>query len=85
MNNPRTAAASSRKLDVLERLLCRPSGAALGELVRATGWKAHSIRAALSKKKARVWKDRLVSERRGSITYYRLVEASPTSNEGDCQ
>jgi hypothetical protein len=70
-------ASADKKIDLLEQLLRRSSGAALGELIRATGWKAPSVRAALSKKKAQIWKDSLVSERRGSVLYYRLVDACP--------
>jgi hypothetical protein len=67
-------ASADKKLDLLERLLRRSSGAALGELMRATGWKAHSVRAAISKKKAQTWKESLIAERRGTILYYRLVD-----------
>lgn len=36
------------KAGMVESLLGRPRGASLGELVAATGWQSHTIRAALS-------------------------------------
>jgi hypothetical protein len=78
-------ASADKKLDLLERLLRRSNGAALGELMRATGWKAHSVRAAISKKKAQTWKDSLIAERRGTILYYRLVDGHLTPDAEVCK
>ncbi|WP_367180446.1 DUF3489 domain-containing protein [uncultured Ruegeria sp.] len=36
------------KIDKVQALLRRPSGASLEELCKATGWQPHSVRAALS-------------------------------------
>lgn len=39
---------TSKKSDILLKLLKRPKGARLQDLQKATGWQAHSIRAALT-------------------------------------
>lgn len=36
------------KLDTLEKLLRRKQGASISEMMRATGWQAHSVRGALA-------------------------------------
>ena len=36
------------RLDALEQLLARDSGATIAELVEATGWQQHSVRGALA-------------------------------------
>ncbi len=36
------------KTDTIRRLIARPNGAKLTALCNATGWQAHSVRAALS-------------------------------------
>lgn len=36
------------KLDTLEKLLRRKQGASITEMMRATGWQAHSVRGALA-------------------------------------
>ena len=36
------------KIDLLISKLKRPSGATLAELVKATGWQAHSVRGAMA-------------------------------------
>ena len=41
-------ARKGTKLARMAELLSRPDGASLGELVHATGWRDHSVRAALS-------------------------------------
>lgn len=40
--------ARKTKLGTVLDLLCRPEGAGIAELRRATGWQAHSVRAALT-------------------------------------
>jgi hypothetical protein len=44
---PRHPRADS-KLGKILALLMRPAGASIGELIRVTGWREHSIRAAIS-------------------------------------
>ncbi|PPB81350.1 uncharacterized protein DUF3489 [Albidovulum inexpectatum] len=36
------------KIDTVRSMLARPAGASLAALCKATGWQAHSVRAALS-------------------------------------
>lgn len=42
------AATSSTKLSQLEKLLRRPEGATIAQLVSALDWQAHSVRGAIS-------------------------------------
>src|ERR1700732_3558552 len=42
-----TSARRSKKVAIIS-LLQRPDGAALGDLIAATGWQVHSVRAALT-------------------------------------
>jgi len=37
-----------RKREIVLALLCQPEGASTAELMAATGWQAHTVRAALS-------------------------------------
>lgn len=43
-----TAAARPSRLDQLQQLLVRESGASIAEMVEATGWQQHSIRGAMA-------------------------------------
>ena len=73
---PRTAsAAAPRNSDVMIRLLLRAKGATSAELIAATGWQPHSIRAFLSglRKKGRV----LVREARKNGEFSYRIEAAP--------
>ncbi len=51
----KAADARQTKADTILGLLQRPTGASIAELTKATGWKPHSVRAALTvlRKKAR--------------------------------
>lgn len=87
------SAAVPRNSDVMIRLLLRAKGATSAELMAATGWQAHSIRAFLSglRKKGRV----LVREARKNGEFSYRIEAAliartpvatapcPTSNSVD--
>ncbi|MFA5041622.1 MAG: DUF3489 domain-containing protein [Bdellovibrionales bacterium] len=45
---PEAKEPKETKLAVLVRLLSRPEGATLADLIEATGWQPHTVRAALS-------------------------------------
>lgn len=59
------------KATTVTKLLNRERGASIAELVKATGWKEHSVRAFLTgvRKKATLTKE----ERSDGITVYRLI------------
>ena len=69
------SAAVPRNSDVMIRLLLRAKGATSAELIAATGWQAHSIRAFLSglRKKGRV----LVREARKNGEFSCRIDAAP--------
>ena len=46
--NAANAAKPASKLDTLEKLLKRKSGATIVEMTKATGWQQHSVRGALA-------------------------------------
>ncbi len=63
------------KTDAVIRLLRRSSGATIAQLQKATGWKPHSIRAALTglrKKGHDVQRDKNSK----GVTVYRITKAS---------
>lgn len=68
----RTAAKINKTEQVLV-LLRRKKGASIVELMQATDWLAHTVRAALSglRKKGHV----IERSKRGEVTCYRMVEA----------
>ena len=59
------------KLDALVRLLQRPGGASLAEMVSATGWQVHSVRGALAgalrKRGHQISSQKIDTERRYAI------------------
>ncbi|MEX0305907.1 MAG: DUF3489 domain-containing protein [Ruegeria sp.] len=59
------------KIDKVQALLRRPSGASLEALCKATGWQPHSVRAALSglRKKGATIERRTSDKQNGSSTY----------------
>ena len=48
MTKQKTKTPRKTKAALVRELLERPGGAALDELCKATGWQAHTVRAALS-------------------------------------
>lgn len=61
------------KIDLLIVRLQRPTGASIEELVKVTGWQAHSVRGAMAgtlKKKGHI----VSSDKVDGIRRYRLVE-----------
>ena len=71
-SNPRSTAPS--KISIVVDMLRREEGATLAELVEATGWLAHTTRAALTglRKKGHA----LEKNKRGEVTCYRILEAA---------
>jgi hypothetical protein len=67
------APAREKKIDKVIALLRREDGATLAEMIEATGWLAHTTRAALTglRKKGHV----LEKSKRDDATCYRIVEA----------
>jgi hypothetical protein len=70
---PSPAPAREKKIDKVIALLRREDGATLAEMIEATGWLAHTTRAALTglRKKGHV----LEKSKRDDATCYRIVEA----------
>jgi biotin operon repressor len=63
------------KIDKVQALLRRPSGASLEALCKTTGWQSHSVRAALSglRKKGVTIERRASDKPDGSSTYHLTV------------
>lgn len=68
--------ARTTKPDIILRLINRKSGAALNQLQEATGWKPHSVRAALTglrKKGHEITHDK----NRKGVTIYSIADGEP--------
>jgi len=62
------------KSALLRKLLSRKSGANITALQEATGWQAHSVRAALSTlRKAGYAIDRMPAKKPGALPVYRIT------------
>lgn len=73
MSKSAKAPTRATKTAILRKLLSRKSGADLSALQSATGWQAHSVRAALSGlRKAGYIIDRTEPTKPGGSTVYRL-------------
>ena len=64
---------SSKKAAIVA-LLDRPNGAAISDLINATGWQQHSVRAALTGLR-KEGKELVRSKDADGVTYYRLAAA----------
>ena len=72
---PKRLARRITKKTTIEKLLARKSGATTAQLISATGWQAHSVRAALSRlRKTGVVVDR--TENKKGTTIYRTMARS---------
>ena len=74
IGNKATAAATPTKLDQLIALLKRPQGAAIADMIAATGWQQHSVRGALAgalKKRGHS----ITSEKQDGVRVYRIGSA----------
>ncbi len=62
------------KSTLVRKLLSRKSGADIATLQEATGWQAHSVRAALSTlRKADYAIDRMPAKKSGALPVYRIT------------
>ena len=64
------------KIAAITTLLRRPKGASIDDLMKATGWQAHSVRGAISaaiKKKLGL---KVMSEKTGAVRLYRIADKS---------
>ena len=76
-NSPQAKKASATKSAMVGKLLARPRGATVPEIMTATGWQNHSVRAfftGLRKKGLSLARE----ERTSGELAYRLVQAVPT-------
>jgi uncharacterized protein DUF3489 len=69
---PANRAEASGKLGKVVTLLRRPKGATLAELMKATGWQAHSVRGAISGAIKKKLKLAVLSEKSGDVRTYRI-------------
>jgi hypothetical protein len=77
--NPKPASKLGKILALLER----PQGAALGELVGATGWRRHSVRGAPSGAVQRRMGHKLVCDKVGAMGRYRMAPVAIESFRGE--
>lgn len=71
----KTTIKTPSKLDQLEALLVRKTGASIAEMIEATGWQQHSVRGAMAgalKKRGLT----VTSEKTGDVRRYRASRAS---------
>ncbi len=67
-----TVGARQTKQGAILNLLLRAEGASIDDLTSATGWQAHSVRAALTGFRKRGHKiDRIIE---GGASHYRIIE-----------
>ena len=69
---PLKSAVSSGKLGKVVALLKRPKGATIADLTKATGWRAHSVRGAISGAIKKKLKLTVLSEKAGDVRSYRI-------------
>ncbi|MGR3660329.1 MAG: DUF3489 domain-containing protein [Paracoccaceae bacterium] len=68
--------ARTTKTELIRRALSRKSGSSLSDLGTATGWQAHSIRAALSRfRKAGYVIERSVAKKSGTGPIYKITSS----------
>lgn len=72
--------ARSSKTELIRRALNRKSGSSLADLGTATGWQAHSIRAALSRfRKAGYVIERSGAKKGGTGPVYKIISSPEAS------
>jgi hypothetical protein len=73
VRSPATPARPSKKAAIVT-LLQQPNGAAISDLTAATGWQAHSVRAALTGLR-KEGKELVRAKDAAGVTHYRLAAA----------
>ena len=58
------------KGDKIHKLLCRKSGASITQLMKATGWQAHSVRAGLTRLRKSGHIIRRTRSKKGEAVYF---------------
>ena len=77
-SEPVTAAATMpSNVEVLARLLVRPQGATVPEMVEATGWQVHSVRGAMSGILKAKRKLAITSTKTDGVRTYRATPPEP--------
>jgi hypothetical protein len=71
--SPSAAPARQTKKGSILALLQRPEGAAMGELIEATGWQVHSVRAALTGLR-KEGKELVRDKNEAGVALYRIAE-----------
>ena len=69
-------AKPSSKLDTLEKLLKRDSGASIAEMTQATGWQQHSVRGAMAGSLKKKRGHAITSDKIDGTRRYRIEIAS---------
>ena len=73
--------AKESKLDMVVKLLRRPEGATVDDLVVATGWQKHTVRSCISHALAKKRGYQIVSEKpQGGKRVYKIAEAAPDNH-----
>ena len=73
--------AKESKLDLVVKLLRRPEGVTVDDLIVATGWQKHTVRACISHALVKKRGYQIVSEKPlGGKRIYKIAEASPSDH-----
>jgi hypothetical protein len=72
---PRKSGAQlTGKIEAIAALLRRSKGASIDDLMKATGWQAHSVRGAMSASIKKKLGLKVVSEKTGKVRLYRIAD-----------
>ena len=64
------------KIEAIVRLLRRAEGASMEDLMKATGWQAHSVRGAISGSLKKKLGLNVASDKPGTVRFYRIAHQS---------